>query len=161
MTTALNVFEDLTGSIGRELAAGPWLRVDQDRIDRFGAATDDLQWIHTDPMRAAAGPYGGTVAHGYLTLSLLPVLTAAAVDFRGVRARVNYGLDRVRFPAPLPAGSRIRDRVSLAAVEDTGAGRRRLVLDHVVDVEDGRVPVCVATTITLFVASEAEGTRAA
>jgi len=108
--------------VGTEVGPGSWLVVSQDMIDRFADATGDRQWIHVDPSRARAGPFGGTVAHGFLTLSLLPHLLGQAIDLRGVRMGVNYGLNRARFTGPVPAGSRVRARFTLAACEDIPQG---------------------------------------
>jgi acyl dehydratase len=148
-------FEDLAARVGAELGVGGWVEIDQARIDAFAAATDDLQWIHVDPERAAAGPYGGTIAHGYLTLSMLPRLTGETYAFAGVSARLNYGLDRVRFPAPVRSGARIRDRATLLAVEPNARGARVTVRNEI-EIEGGDRPACIAETITLLV--RAEGT---
>src|SRR5882672_1281122 len=104
---------DLQQRVGEELAVGEWLTVDQPMIDKFADATGDHQWIHVDAERAAKGPFGTTVAHGYLTLSLLPKLAESAIRIDDVRMGVNYGLNRVRFPAPVPSGSRLRARLKL------------------------------------------------
>jgi acyl dehydratase len=136
--------------IGSEIHCGPWLEIDQQRIDAFAAATGDLQWIHTDPVRAAQeSPYGATIAHGYLTLSLLPLLTESNApgfferNYPGMRLRLNYGLDRVRFPAPVLVGSRIRSRTVVNAVEPVGDG---VQFHYLITVEiDGKAkPACVA-----------------
>src|SRR6266568_2311593 len=114
--------------IGAEIHCGQWLEIDQGRIDAFAAATGDMQWIHTDPVRAAAeSPYGATIAHGYLTLSLLPLLTESnapgsfEANYPGMRLRINYGLNRLRFPAPVTVGSRIRSRTTLQGLERSDA----------------------------------------
>lgn len=139
----------LEAAVGAELGLGEWRVVAQDRIDAFAEATDDRQWLHVDPSRAAAGPYGGTIAHGYLTLSLLPELAASAFRVDGVAARVNYGLERVRFPAVVRPGSRIRTRAALLAVERV-AGGLRAVIRHTVELEGSAKPACVAETVTLY-----------
>jgi len=146
-------FEELAGRIGEELGLSDWLEIDQARIDAFAAATDDRQWIHVDTERAANGPYGGTVAHGYLTLSMLPRLTAETYVVGGVSTRVNYGLDRVRFPAPVRSGARIRDRATLLAVEPNARGARITVRNEI-EIEGGERPACIAETITLLVRPE-------
>ncbi len=136
--------------IGTEIHCGPWLEIDQGRIDAFAAATGDLQWIHTDPQRAAVeSPYGSTIAHGYLTLSLLPYLTESNApgsferNYPGMRLRLNYGLDKVRFPAPVPVGSRLRARTVVQGVEKVGEGVQfRYLLT--VERDGGDKPVCVA-----------------
>jgi acyl dehydratase len=136
--------------VGGELGPTAWLRVEQDRIDAFAAATDDPQWIHVDPVRAAEGPFGTTVAHGFLTLSLLVPLLAEVLPPTGHAMAVNYGLDRVRFPAPLPAGSRIRARFRIASVERTRSGDR-VAVSATVERESGERPVCVADLVLLLV----------
>jgi acyl dehydratase len=135
--------------LGVELEPTGWLDVSQERIDAFASATDDRQWIHTDPVRAAAGPFGTTIAHGYLTLSLCaPLLSEALAGLDGSTGMtVNYGLNRVRFPAPLPAGSRIRARVTVASVEDVPGGEQA-VLSTTIEREGGDRPVCVAEIVT-------------
>ncbi|MBT2384108.1 MaoC family dehydratase, partial [Streptomyces sp. ISL-11] len=102
--------EELRAAVGEELGPGDWLEVDQKRIDLFAEATGDHQWIHVDAERAAAGPFGTTIAHGYLTLSLLAALVPPLMRAEGARMGINYGLNKVRFPAPVPAGSRLRAR---------------------------------------------------
>jgi acyl dehydratase len=119
--TELTVAE-LERSAGRDLGAGPWVRVDQRRIDLFADATDDHQWIHVDRERAAAGPFGGTVAHGYLTLSLLPALLHGLVTVTDAHLGVNYGIERVRFTAPVPSGSEVRLKARLGGSERRGEG---------------------------------------
>jgi acyl dehydratase len=139
--------------LGTEIHCGPWLEIDQGRIDAFAAATGDLQWIHTDPERAAAeSPYGATIAHGYLTLSLLPYLTESNApgfferNYPGMRLRLNYGLDKVRFPAPVPVGSRLRARTVVQGVEKVGEGVQfRYLLT--VERDGGDKPVCVAESL--------------
>jgi len=124
-----------------------WIEVDQNRIDAFANATDDPQWIHTDPERAASGPFGTTIAHGYLTLSLcVPMLYEAFPPAGGML--VNYGLNRVRFPAPVPSGSRIRGRFRVLSVEDAAGGARAVIEAHV-ECEGVEKPVCVAELVVL------------
>lgn len=138
---------DLAAQVGEEIGVGDWLLVDQARIDLFAQATEDRQWIHVDPVRAAAGPFGTTIAHGFLTLSLLPVLFASALHIGDVRMGVNYGLDRVRFPAPVPAGSRLRARVRLKAFEPLPGGAQ-LTCEVTLEREGAAKPVCVAESVT-------------
>jgi acyl dehydratase len=133
--------------VGQELAVGDWLTVDQATIDKFADATGDHQWIHVDKERAAKGPFGTTVAHGYLTLSLLPKLAESALKVDDVRMGVNYGLNRVRFPAPVPSGSRIRARLKLLAYEPIDGGAQ-LVMQVTMEREGGDKPVCVAETVS-------------
>ena len=131
---------------GKELGPTGWLELTQERIDAFAAATGDAQWIHVDPERAAAGPFGATVAHGFLTLALCPVLLAEVLDPPGLEVTVNYGLERVRFPAPVPAGSRVRGRLAVTSAQDV-AGGVHLVLAATVEREGGEKPVCVADLV--------------
>ena len=138
---------NLKERIGQELAVGDWLTVDQAMIDKFADATGDHQWIHVDPERAAKGPFGTTVAHGYLTLSLLPKLAESALKVDDVRMGVNYGLNRVRFPAPVPAGSRIRARLKLVSYEPLDGGAQ-LVMEVTMEREGSDKPVCVAETVS-------------
>lgn len=133
---------------GAELPPSPWLTIDQQRIDAFAAATEDRQSIHVDARAAVEGPFGTTVAHGFLTLSLLVHLwNQVAPAHDGVT--INYGLNRVRFPAPVPAGSRIRARFRIAGVEDVAGGRRATV-ETEVEREGGDKPVCIAELVLLF-----------
>jgi acyl dehydratase len=135
--------EALTGSV---LGTSDWLAVDQARIDRFAAVTGDDQWIHMDPVRAAAGPFGTTVAHGHLTLSLLPVMVRTAFKVADVQMTVNYGLNRVRFPAPVPVGSRLRGHFKLMTFE-TIAGGAQVVVEVTIEREGHSKPVCVAESV--------------
>jgi len=150
MTPAEALIEYLSDKIGKETVDGSWLTITQDRIDRFAEVTGDIQWIHTDPQRAATdSPYGTTVAHGYLTLSLLPFLTQSnhpdffRQNYPGMKMRVNYGLNRVRFPAPVLAGSRVRSRSLLESAEIVGEGVQ-LTYKITVDIEGNDKPACVA-----------------
>lgn len=143
----------LQPQIGRETHVGPWLEIDQQRIDHFAEVTGDRQWIHTDPERAKReSPYGATVAHGYLTLSLLPLLTESnhpdffQRNYPGMRLRVNYGVNKVRFPAPVTAGSRVRARTVLASAEKLGEAVQ-ILYAITVEIEGGDKPVCVAESI--------------
>lgn len=138
---------ELRRAIGEEIGVSDWLEVDQKRMDLFADATDDHQWIHIDPERAAAGPFGTTIAHGYLTLSLLVPLMHGAYDVQGVKMGVNYGLNRVRFPAPVPVGSRIRARVVLTALDDIEGGVQA-TWGVTVEREGGTKPVCVAESVS-------------
>jgi acyl dehydratase len=138
---------DLHALVGHEIGASPWVRIEQERINAFGAATGDQQWIHVDVERARReSPYRGTVAHGYLTLSMLPHLFRSTVRIDGLRFSVNYGLNRVRFPAPVMAGSNIRARFTLAALSPIEGGVQ-LEWQVEFECEGGAKPVCVATTL--------------
>ena len=143
----IDKLESLKERVGEELAVGDWLTVDQATIDRFAEATGDHQWIHVDRERAAKGPFGTTVAHGFLTLSLLPRLAQSALEVGDVRMGVNYGLNRVRFPAPVPCGSRIRARLKLLSYEPIDGGAQ-LVRQVTRDREGSDKPVCVAESVS-------------
>ena len=135
---------DLQASVGREVGVSSWLELTQERIDRFAASTGDQQWIHTDPARAAASPFGGTIAHGFLTLSLLSQFAGEAVLLDGEFAhRLNYGLNRVRFTASVPCGSRLRGRFTLAAIDDIPGGFQ-ITYAAVIEIEGGTKPALVA-----------------
>ena len=139
--------DELAGAVGETLGPGEWLEVTQERIDTFAAATGDDQWIHVDRERAATGPFGTTVAHGYLTLALVPSLLRQLYRVDGVTLAVNYGLNKVRFPAPLRSGGRIRAAARIAEV-DRVAGGVQVVLHVTVGVEGGERPCCAAETVT-------------
>ena len=138
---------DLQALVGQELGHSDWLLVDQARIDLFAQATGDHQWIHTDPARAAAGPFGATVAHGFLTLSLLPALFETGFAIDDVRMSINYGLNRVRFPAPVRAGSRLRGRFRLLSYEPL-AGGAQLTVESTIELEGSAKPACVAESVS-------------
>lgn len=134
---------DLEPRVGSEIAVSPWLTVDQDRIRLFADATDDHQWIHVDPERAKNGPFGGTIAHGFLTLSLMPRMIKEALEVEGVRMSVNYGLNKVRFTSPVPSGSRVRARLALGKLEKLDGGVQ-LTWNVTVEREGGERPCLVA-----------------
>jgi acyl dehydratase len=146
MTTSLKISE-LAGRVGEELAVSPWLEIAQDRIDLFAKATEDFQWIHLDHERAKQSPFGGTIAHGFLTLSLLPKLTDAAFELTDRKMGVNYGLNKVRFTAPVPSGSKVRGRFTLLKCEPIEGGVQT-TWNAVVEREGGDKPVMVAETIS-------------
>lgn len=143
--------ESLRALVGTEAGVSGWLEVTQERVDTFADATRDHQWLHVDPVRAAEGPYGTTVAHGYLTLSLLPSFTQEIWSLGFGGARVNYGLERVRFPSPVRVGARIRDRAYVESVTDVESGVR-LAVRHTVEIDGSDRPACVATQLTLILA---------
>ena len=145
----LNNREEIADAAGEELGVSEWVAVTQERIDLFADATGDRQWIHVDPERAADGPFGATVAHGYLTLSMLPFLGAQVYAFAGDVARVNYGLNKVRFVSPVKVHSKIRNRVQLLTVEDIDKGQRA-TLQHTVEIKGSDKPACVAETVVLL-----------
>jgi acyl dehydratase len=138
---------------GLELGPSAWREVSQERIDAFAAATDDPQWIHVDPERAASGPFGTTIAHGYLTLALLVPFASELLPVEGAELTVNYGLNRVRFPAPVPSGSRIRARCRVEAVEAV-AGGTQVTLAATVEREGGEKPVCAAELVFRYLGHE-------
>ncbi len=138
---------ELQALAGQELGTSDWITVDQARIDLFAQATGDEQWIHTDPVRAAAGPFGATVAHGFLTLSLIPLLFDSGFHVADVRMGINYGLNRVRFAAPVRVGSRLRGRFKLLSYEPLEGGAQ-LVVEATVEIEGGSKPACVAETVS-------------
>ena len=137
----------LQALVGQALGSSPWVTVDQRRIDLFAEATGDHQWIHLDAERAAAGPFGTTIAHGFLTLSLLPELAAKAMVIDDVKMGVNYGLNRVRFTAPVPSGSRVRGHLRLKAYEVIEGGAM-LTMDVTIEREGQAKPACVAETLS-------------
>ncbi|MFD5248180.1 MaoC family dehydratase [Amycolatopsis sp. NPDC058340] len=143
-------FDDLPDHVGTGLGPTEWIEIPQDRIDRFADATGDHQWIHVDPERAKDGPFGGTIAHGYLTLSLLIPLWTEALDVPDATTKVNYGLNKVRFPAPVPAGSAIRLTGSLAKVEEVAGGGLQLTVDAVIEIRGAGKPACVAQPVFRF-----------
>jgi len=141
----MGVLEDLQARIGEEVGVGDWFEVDQQRINTFADATDDHQWIHVDPERAASGPFGTTIAHGFLTLSLIVTLQPR-LAVEGARMSINYGLDRVRFITPVPSGSRIRARSVLKEVGEV-AGGLQIKQEVTVELEGSDKPACVAESL--------------
>jgi acyl dehydratase len=141
---------DLQGHVGQEIGLSDWVSVEQPRIDGFADATGDRQWIHIDPVRAAQGPFGTTIAHGYLTLSLLPVLLDSALTIEDARMGVNYGLNKVRFTAPVPAGSRLRARFVLVEYRRLPGGGAQLTTDVTYELESGGKSPCVVQSIARF-----------
>jgi len=134
--------DELRAALDQELGPSEWLEITQDRIDRFAEATDDFQWIHVDPERAASGPFGKTIAHGYLTLSLLPMLVRDYYLISGHRMTVNYGLNKVRFVSPVPVGSRLRGRSTIVDVQDVGSAVQ-VTLRTTIELEGTDRPACV------------------
>ncbi|MFD9790770.1 MaoC family dehydratase [Streptomyces sp. NPDC059070] len=141
--------DELKAAVGEPLGHSGWLEVDQRRIDLFAEATGDHQWIHVDPVRAAAGPFGTTIAHGYLTLSLLPSLVPQVLRVEGMRMGINYGTGKVRFPAPVPVGSRLRATAVLTDVVEAGGGVQ-VTAKVTVEREGGDKPVCVAESVSRY-----------
>jgi len=140
---------ELAQYVGQEVAVTPWVEITQDRINRFAEISGDKQWMHTDVARAVAeSPYGATVAQGFLTLSLLSPLLVNAVSIKGMKANINYGADRVRFPSPVRSGESIRARLTLSSIKDTPQGVQ-LGWHVVVESAHGKKPVCVADLLSL------------
>jgi acyl dehydratase len=150
MTTVFNSPSELAGAVGKHLGVSEWLEIDQARIDKFADATGDHQWIHTDPERAKQGPFGSTIAHGYLTQSLVNHFLPQIIDVRGISMGVNYGADRLRFPAPVPVGSRIRGSAELIKVEEVKGGAIQSTVRVTVEIEGGDRPACVIDTISRY-----------
>ncbi|MEW9531972.1 MaoC family dehydratase [Microbispora sp. NPDC049125] len=149
----MRIFTDLAelkAAKGEHLGYTEWREITQDRVNLFADATDDHQWIHVDPARAKEGPFGATIAHGYLSLALLPSFTAELFRVDGLRMAVNYGLNKVRFPRPVPVGSRIRAGAEIADVKGTPAGTLA-ALKVTVEVEGETRPACVAETLSLLI----------
>lgn len=142
--------DELAAAKGEQLGHGDWLEVTQDRIDQFADATGDHQWIHVDTDRAKDGPFGTTIAHGYLTLSLIPMLGKQIYQVNGITMGINYGLGKVRFPSVVPVGSRVRAGAELVDVSDRPQGKQATVR-LTVEIEGGDKPACVAETIVLYV----------
>jgi len=138
MTTVFATPRELLGAVGRALGESDWLEIDQARIDKFAEATGDHQWIHVDPERARHGPFGRCIAHGYLTQSLVNSFLPQIVEVRGISMGVNYGADKLRFPAPVPVGSRIRGRGELIAAEQTKDGGVQATIRVTVEISDLR-----------------------
>jgi len=144
--TEFATLAELQTLVGTTIGTSDWITVSQERIDQFAQATGDHQWIHVDPARAAAGPFGTTVAHGFLTLSLLPEMSDSAFSIRDVRLGVNYGLNRVRFPAPVPSGSRLRGHFTLRSFEPLPGGAQ-MTVEVSMEREGSDKPVCVAESV--------------
>jgi len=151
MTTQLSTHRDLLTLAGTELGTSGWVEITQSQVDQFAEATGDHQWIHIDPQRAKTGPFGGTIAHGYLTVALLPILSMEIFRIEKLTMGINYGLDRVRFPSPVLTGSSIRAEATLTDVKETQLGS----LAHIrmrIEIEGQQKAACVADTLSLFVA---------
>jgi acyl dehydratase len=143
-------FDEIRSAVGQEVGASEWIEITQDRIDRFAEATCDEQWIHVDRERAEKElPGGRTIAHGLLSLSLAPMFIRSVMGLKGLRNTLNYGADRIRYLAPVPAGSRIRGRTTIAAVADVPPDGLRVNYHMVIEIEGGQRPACVADLIAL------------
>lgn len=150
MKTLFDSRQAVLARVGQELGVSDWLAIDQSRVNGFADATNDHQWIHVDPERAAKGPFGATIAHGYLTLSLISWFMPQIVDLSAMKMGVNYGCEKVRFPAPLKVGSRVRGRAQLVSAEATKDGGVQAVIRVSVEIEGGDKPGCVADTIARY-----------
>jgi acyl dehydratase len=142
-------FEELEAAAGQQIGTSDWLEIDQERVDRFADATGDHQWIHVDVDRAKDGPFGGTIAHGYLTLSLVPCLGSQVFSLETPGAKLNYGVNKVRFPHPVLVGSRVRASVTVNAVADIPAGKQATI-GYTIEIEGQEKPACVAETVVLL-----------
>ncbi len=141
---------DLAACVGQEVAISDWVTITQEQVNRFADATGDHQWIHVDPERARQGPFGAPIAHGFLTLSMLPRFFEASFEVRGVRMGVNYGLNKVRFTAPVPVGSRLRARMTLQAAEPVAGDGMQMTWQVHVEREGADKPVCVAESLARY-----------
>ncbi|MGX1273460.1 MaoC family dehydratase [Streptomyces phaeoluteigriseus] len=151
MSLTVNGLDELKKLAGGDLGTSEWIEVTQERIDTFADATGDHQWIHVDPERAAQGPFGAPIAHGYLTLSLFIPLFTELLDVQGVTTKVNYGLNKVRFPSPVKVGSRIRLTARLAEVEEVPGGVQ-ITVDGAIEIEGGAKPAAVLQSLSRFYA---------
>lgn len=138
---------DLAACVGQEVAVSDWITITQQQVNLFAEATGDHQWIHVDPEKAAAGPFGATIAHGYLTLSLLPQFFESSMEIIDCRMGVNYGLNKVRFMAPVPVGSRLRARMTLLSAEPIAGNGLQMAWEVTVEREGAAKPVCVAEAL--------------
>ena len=141
--------EEVAAAAGQELGTSEWVTVDQRRVNQFADATGDHQWIHVDVERARSGPFGGTIAHGYLTLSLIPWLGSQVFSLQTPGAKLNYGVNKARFPNPLLVGKRIRSHVVISEVNELASGLQ-LTVKHTIEIEDDAKPACVAETVVLL-----------
>lgn len=146
--------EALQAMVGTEISLSDWLTIDQARIDRFAEVTGDHQWIHVDQERAARGPFGATIAHGFLTLSLIPMLASGTwLNQPGVIGALNYGLDRVRFLTPVKCGARLRNRVRMLSVEPKGPGRTLVTNESTMEIDGEDKPALIATTLAMVLSA--------
>lgn len=149
-TRTFTSVDELKAAIGEDLGSGEWLEITQERVDAFADATGDHQWIHVDPERAKDGPFGATIAHGYLTLSLLPLLAGDIFTVNGPKLVINYGLNKVRFPSPVKVGSRIRANAEIVSIDDSPAGVT-MVVRSTVQIDGVEKPACVAENVRVLV----------
>ena len=144
-------FDDVAAASGEDLGSTDWVTIDQARVDTFAEATGDHQWIHVDVDKAASGPFGGTIAHGYLTLSLVPWLGSQIFSLDTPGAKLNYGVNKVRFPNPVLVGKRVRGYAAFGEVTDLPAGKQ-VIIRYTVEIEGETKPACVAETVVLLLA---------
>jgi len=143
--------EKLKTLVGEDNGTSDWVLVDQNKINQFAECTGDHQWIHVDIEKAKAGPFGGPIAHGFLTLSLLPVLSGSGKYFpEGITMAVNYGLNKVRFINPVPAGAKVRSKQVISGVEEKSGGRLLMTVTHTIEIEGQERPACIAEMLSLF-----------
>ncbi|MBW2400757.1 MAG: MaoC family dehydratase [Deltaproteobacteria bacterium] len=154
MGTVFETPEELKDAVGKQLGKSDWLEITQQRIDLFAEATGDHQWIHVDPERAKSGPFGATIAHGYLTQSLVNKFLPEIVEVRGISMGVNYGADKIRFPAPVPVGSKLRGSAELVRVEEVKNGGIQATVRVTVEIEGNDRPACVIDTISRYYPAE-------
>ncbi|GAA4055544.1 MaoC family dehydratase [Actinomadura miaoliensis] len=143
----VNGLDEIKALAGKDLGHSDWLEITQERVNTFADATDDHQWIHVDAEKAKDGPFGGTIAHGYLTLSLVIPLFNALLDIQGTAMSINYGLEKVRFPSPVRVGSRVRLGAKVASVEDVAGNGVQMLCDFTVEIDGSDKPACVARTV--------------
>jgi len=143
--------EEVAEAAGQEIGTSDWVEITQEAVNQFADATDDHQWIHVDLERAKAGPFGGTIAHGYMTLALIPGLSNKVMTFQMPGAKLNYGINKARFPAPVPVGSRVRATVGIGEVAELPHGLQ-VTLTYVIEIEGVDKPACVAETVVLLLA---------
>jgi acyl dehydratase len=146
MPRVFDSLDDFKAAAGEVLGTSDWVTITQDQINTFADATGDHQWIHVDPERAAQGPFGGTIAHGYLTLSLLPAFGEQIYDIKGLAFGMNYGANKVRFPSPVPVGSRLRATATLKETSDIAIGTQ-VIVGFVIEIEGADKPACVAEVV--------------
>ncbi len=147
MTISVTGLEELRMLAGRDIGASDWLEITQDRVNTFADATNDHQWIHVDPERAKLGPFGGAIAHGYLTLALMIPLFTQLLDIQGVKMSINYGIEKVRFPSPVLVGSKVRLLAYVVSVEDVAGNGVQMVMNFTVEIDGSDKPACVAQVV--------------
>ncbi|WP_197383385.1 MaoC family dehydratase [Mycolicibacterium mengxianglii] len=143
--------DELVAAKGEELGSSEWVTIGQDEVNMFADATGDHQWIHVDPEKAASGPFGTTIAHGFMTLSLLPRLMHQIYTVKGIKLAINYGLNKVRFPAPVPVGSKVRATSTLTDTQDIGQGTVQVTVTTTIEIEGAAKPACVAESILRYI----------